>query len=443
LIKFLRSYYPDMRLFIILVIISALFVIGFFAEIIFYFANFVLISTLILAIYEIIRLFSVSAITASRILPEKLSNADENLIQVNIVNHYKFNIICELVDEIPIQFQKRDFSIIKHLSSGNQETLSYSLRPTERGNYIFGNLNIFVSTKLGLGKRRYTFSGGAEVPTYPSFLRLKHYEMIAISNKLVNPGIKEVRKLGHSMEFEHVRDYRTGDDYRTINWKATARKSELMVNQYIDERSQNIFSVIDMGRNMKMPFAGLTLLDYSINSALAMSSIILKKYDKAGLLTFSKDVHSFLPALNHTSQMPQIMEMLYRAETNFVESSFEHLYSFIRRKIPHRSLLMIYTNFETLDSMRRNLEYLKLIAKFHLPLVIFFDNTEVSNMLTESPKKTFDIYKKVSAEQYMIDKYEIINELRANGIMSMISKPENLTLDSINKYLEIKSRRII
>jgi uncharacterized protein (DUF58 family) len=245
------------------------------------------------------------------------------------------------------------------------------------------------------------------------------------------------------MEFEHIREYRNGDDYRSINWKATGRKGDMMVNQFIDERSQNIYCIIDMGRNMKMPFNGMTLLDYSINSTLAVSSIVQKKYDKAGLVTFSDELGTFIPASNSITQRAKISESLYRLETNYAETSFEILYSFIRRKIPQRSLLMIFTNFETINAMRRNIDYIKLIAKFHLPLIVFFENTEVSKMLNDIPQKDFDIYKKITAEQFMIEKQEIINELRMNGIMSLLCKPEDLTLKTINKYLEIKSRRLV
>ncbi|MBX3042192.1 MAG: DUF58 domain-containing protein [Candidatus Kapabacteria bacterium] len=420
-----------------------IYVLGYFFKELSLIADILLTVILIAAVLDIIFLFRKSQITAHRITPERLSNGDDNYLTLRIINNYNTNILLEIVDEIPYQFQKRDFKIIDRISANSQKQIDYILRPIERGSYQFGNLNIYTSTVIGFCKRKYIFSGGAEVQVYPSFLHLKHYEMIAVSNKSYSYGFNEVSKLGNSMEFEHIRDYRIGDDYRTINWKATARRNDLMVNQYIDERSQNIYSFIDMGRVMRMPFNGLSLLDYAINTSLAMSSIILKRYDKAGLLTFAKDVKSFLPAINQPQQLPKIMEMLYNSETNFEESSFEYLYTFVRRKIPQRSLLMIYTNFETIDSMRRNLDYIRLIAKFHLPLVIFFENTELSKLLDDIPQKSFDIYKKVTAEQYMIDKYEIINELRANGIIAMLSKPENLTLNSINKYLEIKSRRLV
>jgi hypothetical protein len=137
------------------------------------------------------------------------------------------------------------------------------------------------------------------------------------------------------------------------------------------------------------------------------------------------------------------MEALYKVETNYFESDFEILYSHIRRNLNHRSLLLIFTNFESISSMRKNLPYIKLISKFHLPLIIFFENTELTSLLNDNSKNVYEIYQKVAIEQYLDEKYEIINELRLNGIMSILTKPENLTTEVINKYLEIKSRRMI
>lgn len=443
MINFFKSYYPDSKLFAALVTISAMYVVGFFSDYIYYFSNFALVLLAAITIFEIVILYSGNKFNAIRKLPDRLSNGDDNLVSIDLINNYNFQIYCEIIDELPVQFQKRDFRLFSEIKKLSSTKNSYIVRPTERGAYKFGNLIVFVSTKIGFGKRKYTFLNNYDTAVYPSFINLKYFELMSISNKLNSIGIREIRKFGQSMEFEQIRDYRSGDDYRTVNWKATARKGELMVNQYIDERSQSIYSVIDKGRNMKMPFDGLTLLDYAINSSLALSSVIQKKYDKPGLITFSTKVDQYLQANNQTSQLPQIFEYLYKSETDFKESSFENLYSFIRRKIPQRSLLMIYTNFESIDSMRRNIEYFKLISKFHLPLIILFENTEISKLLLEDSEKDFDVYRKIYAEQYLIEKNEIVSELRANGINAMLSKPENLTINAINKYIEIKSKRLV
>ena len=216
-----------------------------------------------------------------------------------------------------------------------------------------------------------------------------------------------------------------------------------MVNQYQDEKSQPVYQVIDTGRAMQMPFLELSLLDYAINSTLALSNIVLKKQDKAGMFTLSKKVENYVAADRKAGQMHKLMETLYRIETDFFESDFSRLYVDIKQTVTQRSLIMLYTNFETMDSLKRQLAYLKGIAKNHLLIVIFFDNTELNALINKKSKTVQDVYDKVIAEKFAFEKRLIVQELKRHGIQSILTQPENLTLASINKYLEIKARGMI
>jgi uncharacterized protein (DUF58 family) len=201
--------------------------------------------------------------------------------------------------------------------------------------------------------------------------------------------------------------------------------------------------VIDKGRVMKMPFNGLSLLDYAINATLVLSNVILKKQDKAGMLAFSKKVENRVVAEKRSSQMQNILESLYNIQTDFFESDFSRLYVDIKKHINQRSLIMLYTNFETLDGLHRQMPYLKGIAKNHLLVVVFFNNTELEELIHNKANTVQEIYDKVIAEKFAFEKRLIVNELRKYGIYSVLTKPDQLTLDTINKYLEIKARGIL
>jgi uncharacterized protein (DUF58 family) len=272
---------------------------------------------------------------------------------------------------------------------------------------------------------------------------LRKYELIAFSNNLFQYGVKKIRRIGHTMEFEQIKEYVQGDDIRTLNWKATAKKNALMVNQFQDEKSQSIYMAIDKGRTMKMPFNGLSLLDYAINASLVLSNVILKKQDKAGIFSFSKKIDNRVVAERRSSQMNQILENLYNVKTDFFESDYSRLYADIKKNINQRSLILLYTNFETLEGLHRQLPYLKGIAKSHLLVVVFFQNTELFELATKKTEKVHEIYDQIIAEKFIFEKRLIANELKKYGIHSVLTQPENLTLDTINKYLEIKSRGIL
>ena len=403
-----------------------------------------LISFILLTIVDIFVLFSgKKSIEAERELPDKFSNGDENQISITIRNNYPIMMGLEIIDEIPFQFQQRDFLVTKLIRGNDILKFDYSLRPTERGEYLFGKLNVYVKSPIRLAARRYIFCENVSIATYPSFIQLRKYDMMAFSNNLMQLGLKRIRRIGHTMEFEQIKEYVQGDDIRTINWKATSKKNSLMVNQFQDEKSQPVYQAIDTGRSMQMPFMGLSLLDYAINSTLALSNIVLKKQDKAGMFTFSKKVSNYVAADRRAGQMHKMMETLYRINTDFMESDFSRLYVDIKQAVTQRSLIILYTNFETMDALRRQLPYLKEIAKNHLLIIVFFDNTEINRLINRKTNNVQEVYDKIIAEKFAFEKRLIIRELHKHGIQSILTQPENLTVDTINKYLELKARGMI
>jgi Uncharacterized conserved protein (some members contain a von Willebrand factor type A (vWA) domain) len=326
----------------------------------------------VFVLLEFSMLYSVNGLEAARILPEKFSNSDENDVLIRLYNKYSFTITIGMVDELPVQFQKRDFFRKIKIPGKNRNTFTYGVRPVERGEYVFGNLNCFATSRIGFIRKRYTFNNEQMVKVYPSFIQMKKYDFLAIDNRLSHIGLKKIRRIGHTMEFEQIKEYVVGDDVRTINWKSTAKHARLMVNQYQDEKMQPVYSIIDTSRVMKMPFNGLKLVDFAINSALAFSNIALKKGDKVGLVDFSNKLGSFLPAIAKKTYLNNILEVLYNVDTKFLDTDFGVLQSLVKQKITHRSLLLLYTNFEHISSLHRQMPYLQAIAKKHVLVVIFF-----------------------------------------------------------------------
>ena len=423
---------------------AAAYVLSYFLPFLFLVGHIILVLLAISIFVDMILLYGKSkGIRSKRITAERFSNGDQNKVLLHIDNDYSFPVMLSVIDELPVQFQERNWMRKLKIDAGKNSEIEYSLRPVQRGEYVFGNVNIYVYSPLAIVKRRYIIEEEQLVKVYPSYMQMRRYQLLAVSNRLQEAGVKRIRRLGHSMEFEQIKEYVRGDDYRTINWKATARKSDLMVNNFTDERSQQIYCVINKGRIMKMPFDGMTLLDYAINASLVLSNVALVKHDKAGLITFAENVDSFLPADKKPTQMNLLQEMLYRQQTLFLEPDFEKLYSVIRGRITQRSLLVLFTNFESVYSLEREMASLKRIAKYHLLLVVFFENTELKT-LTESKVSTVeDIYIKTIADKFVYEKRLMIKELHKNGIASILTTPENLTVNAINKYLELKTRMSI
>ena len=439
--KFIRSLYLSNRFFLVAGLLAACFIGIFIFDFSPVIGQILFLVLLAILLTDLLLLYRPrKGLLGHRFAPEKLSNGDENELRVYLENFYPFPVAVRIIDEIPHQFQKRDLSFTLSLASGESRVIKYFLRPVKRGEYSFGGVNAFVNSPIGLLARRFRYSQNKMVPVYPSYIQMRKFELLAISNRLTETGVKKIRRIGHNMEFELIKEYVSGDDFRTINWKATARKNHLMVNHYQDERSQQVYSLIDKGRVMQMPFDGMSLLDYAINATLVISNIAIKKSDKAGLMTFQDKVGILVPASRNSNQMGKILEVLYKQKTAFRETDFSIVYNHIRKKISQRSLLILYTNFESLYGLHRQLPFLKGLANLHLVVVVFFENTEMKSLLENPAEDLRGVYHKAIAEKISLEKKLIVKELTKNGIQAVLTTPRNLTVDTINKYLELKSR---
>ncbi len=442
---------------------------------------------------DVLLLWHRRGISATRRVGERFSNGDDNEVSISVESTYPFPVRLEIIDEAPVQFQRRDVSFritndelrikndelrIKNdelSGTSNSEffaskaspcrdaergirnslqakrhpvgmpsaeltaAISYSLHPTHRGVYSFGHVRVFVSTWLGIVERRYTCATPQDVKVYPSYQRLRQLELTAISQNLQEPGIKRVRRIGNNTEFEHIRDYLRGDDYRTVNWRATARLHRPMVNVYQQERSQQVFAIIDKGRVMQQSFCGMTLLDYAINASLALSYVAMHKEDRAGLITFTAGVETIVAADRRPGYIKTLLETLYAEQTDFGETDFSALSVAIGRHISKRSLLVLFTNFMGLVSLRRQLPFLQQIARRHRLLVVFFEDTEIADFIDKKPLTAEERSQQDVARKFAGEKQLICATLRQHGILSLLTTPQELTVNTINRYLAIRS----
>ena len=384
------------------------------------------------------------SIRAGRLCSNRFSNGDDNQVRLWVESDYPFNVALEIIDEIPHVFQRRDICFLMAFRPGEgRRELSYRLRPTRRGVYGFGRIRVFVTTRLGLLQRRYTCGEAQDVKVYPSYLMLHHYEFLAIHQNLKETGIKRIRRVGHHTEFEQIKDYVQGDDYRTINWRATARRHQLMVNVYQDERSQHIYHLIDKGRVMQQAFNGMTLLDYAINASLVLSHVAVKKGDQAGLITFADHIDTMLPASRHSGHMQRMLETLYAQQTDFGETDFSALCVHVNKHVLRTSLLIVYTNFIGMVALRRQLPFLQQLSRRHRVLVVFFEDVELADYAATPAVNEEDECRHVMAEKFIYEKQLMVSTLRQCGIYALLTAPDNLSVNVVNRYIEMKSQGLL
>ncbi len=382
-------------------------------------------------------------VTAVRRHASRFSNGDPNAVTITVTNRLPLPLRAVVYDEAPDVFQFRGEAGRLNLPPNQGGRLRYTLIPAQRGRFRFGRINVLLKTPLGFIGRFERFEAESTIHVYPSFLKLKAYDINALTFSGEGSHLKRVRRVGVTMEFDQIRAYVPGDDFRFVNWRATARRHQVMVNQYMDEQAQSIYMILNNSRVMHMPFNGLSLLDHAINSALITAHVVLQKKDRPGLMTFSAGAPRFLPASARGNQMIRILDHLYRLQTDRREADYERLYLHVQKHIPQRSLLMLYTNFESQSALERALPVLKEINRRHVLMVIYFKNDLVEQLRRQKAEDLTAVHTQVMAEQYLFEKEAIMHLLRHHGIMALYVSPRELTPDVLNMYLAIKARHLI
>jgi uncharacterized protein (DUF58 family) len=440
----LRTLHLRRRFFLALGVLITLFAMSFVWAWLFPVSQALLVLLFGVVLAEIILLYSAKeTIRVERSTSKLFSLGDENQIVLKVHNWMPFYVAIEVYDELPVQLQKRDFQMVLSLAPKESRQLRFAIRPVSRGIYRFGSTNVLATTRLQLVTRHIKVDNSAEVATYPSVMQMKKYELMAFASTSTFEGIKKMRRIGHSYEFEQIKSYVQGDDIRSVNWKATSRRNQLMVNQYQDERSQQVYSIIDKSRAMHMPFNGLTLLDYAVNTSLVISNIALKKYDKVGLISFSSAIGSSLRADRSASQLKKILQALYNERSFEHEANYDLLYRSVKNVINSRSLIFLYTNFESPFAMERALPVLRKINHQHLLVVMIFANTELIEYSRKPADFVSDIYTQTIADKLVLEKKHMVMKLQMHGIQTILSRPEDLSINTVNKYLELKARGLI
>lgn len=394
-------------------------------------------------VFDALRLWLSTRLRAERYAKERFSNAEENAVAIRVENLSGHEVWLTVRDELPREFRYHEAVFKLGLRKGADKTITYHLRPMERGLYRFGHVLVYVRCHLGLLEWKLVLGKEQGIKVYPAYERLERYELMAANNNLLAPGQKRVRRPGHSTDFEQIRDYVRGDDFRTLNWKASARAGRWMVNTYRDERSQPIWCLIDKGRVMQRTFRNVTLLDYAINASLALSYVALRRYDMAGLVTFDSHINETVPASRIAGQLQLILEALYAQEVRYAETDFSALSVHLARHVHRRSLLVLFTDFTSRDSLHRQLPYLRRLACKHCLLVVFFEDEEVKGLAADSGRTLFDQTLNTLAADLVLEKNSLVSELRQYGICALLTTPNKLTADVVNKYVELKRRQAI
>jgi uncharacterized protein (DUF58 family) len=381
-----------------------------------------------------------SRLEVERIHDSRLSLGAENLVTLLLANRSARSLRLSVRDEYPHQFQSDRVLIEGSLAPFDLHEAHYHVRPLRRGDYRFGKLNLRYGSQLGLFVRQAAYPLEAEVKVYPNVIEARKYDLMARKGLLSELGLRVNRLQGGGTEFERLREYTTDDEFRRINWKATARRAKPIAAEFETERAQYVISAIDTGRLMRPPIGDLAKLDYAINTALLLSYVAMLKGDHIGLLTFADDVGAYLAPKRGRGQFYRMLETLYNVEMQPVEADHGRALGYLGLKHKRRSLVVVFTDLATPDAARPLIAHMARMARRHLPLCVVISDPNIGGLAALPARDTASVYRRAVAEMLIDERRVVLDTLNRSGVLTIDVPADKLTVSVINTYLELKQR---
>lgn len=329
------------------------------------------------------------------------------------------------------------------IAPGGKARLRYSVRPPRRGDYRFGDLNLRWLGVLGLVVRQASFPAAASVAVYPNLLDIRKYDLLARRGMLQEMGLRRSRRIGAGSDFERLREYQNDDEFRRIDWKATARRGKPTVRQFETERSQNIVAAIDVGRLMSAPVDALEKVDYCVNAALMLSYVAGMRGDRVGLLAFADDVQIWLSPKSGKGQFYRMLAQLYALQSQPVEADYGRAFAYLSVKLKKRSLLVVMSDLAYGIATDSVVAQMAQLRQRHLPLLVTVNDPQLFALAGQTPVDSATTYQRALAEQVLAERALTLDQLRHRGVLTLDVPANQLSISVVNRYLELKSRGVI
>lgn len=398
---------------------------------------------------------------------DKLSLGDWNRVTLTLESTADRPATLEVRDAAPRWLLARGETGAGVCPARGAWSLRYDLFPLRRGDYRFGPVTARYLGPLGLVWRQRPENLGDEVKVYPNLLAIRNYEALVHRGRMSEFGLRHSRVFGEGTEYERLRSYTPDDEYRRVNWKATARRGQPIVVDYQTERSQNVILALDAGRLMatRLPLPGdaeddegffarpdsssvkstavpaaLTRLDYSLNAALLLSFVAQEYGDRIGMVAFSDRVKRFVRPRAGRRQFLLLTQELYNLEADPTATDFAEAIAYLATKNPRRSLIVFFTDFAEPDAASQLISHIGHLVPRHLPLVVTLQDPSIERLASMDLTGTQSVYERAVAARLLAARAETLLQLRHRGVLTLDVAADKLNPSVINRYLEVKAR---
>ena len=373
----------------------------------------------------------------------KLSLGVQNPITVSVRDRARRGTRMQVRDEAPEAFKIGARVLDAAVPAHSAWQGVYYVTPLRRGNYRFGDLVLRWLGPLGLVMRQGTVAAAGPVKVYPNLLDVHKYDLLLRRNRLQELGLRNTRLFGEGTEFERLREYLPDDEYRRINWKATARRHRPVTIQYQTERSQNVIAVLDTGRMMQTPVADIAKLDYAVNAVLFLGYVATGKGDRVGVMSFADEVLHYLAPRQGREQFYRMLDVLYGVEARQIEPNYRKALTYLSTKQRRRALVIIFTDLSSGMSLDSLVGQVTLLARSSLPLVVTISDPDVHAASVQVPRDSMGVYQRASSAQLLDERRIVLDTLRKRGVLTLDVPANQLSMAVINRYLELKGKSLL
>ena len=380
----------------------------------------------------------------SRRMQERFYIGEENAVAVHVRNRARRRLSVRLKDEYPTRLRltgSREAAF--SLGPNDEASLAYTLHPTSRGSYEFGDVVGRVRGRLGLVWRQVRWPLAERVKVYPNVNEAKKSELYAHRSRQLKVGRRRVRYKGQGREFESMREFVNGDEIHHISWPASARRGKLITREFTVERSQNVVVMLDTGRLMTARIGELTKLDHAINATLSIAYVALAGGDNVGLQAFSRRVSTWLPPSHRRDQLATIIEALYAVEPEMVEPSYARAFNHLSKNSRRRALVVILTDLVDEEASAELLAHTRLLIPRHLPLIVTIGDSDLRAVVSAVPASVEEVYRQSVAEQLLRQREAALRRITHAGGLALDVPVGRLSIELVNKYLEVKERGML
>jgi len=400
---------------------------------------------LVVLVVDLLLLPRAADFTAHRSTSRVASLRKPQSVELTVANVSKRTLKLSIRDDVPQEFERDPEEFTLHLDGHTQAVLTYRFQSTKRGTFDLNKVYIRVRSRFLLWQRFLEIPTETVIHVYPDLRQLGEYAMLARTNRLSLLGVRRTRRIGQDNEFERLRDYSHDDNYRHIDWRATARRRKLTVKDFQANQSQRVIFMVDCGRMMTNESEGINLLDHSLNAMLMLSYVALQRGDSVGMLCFSDQVRSFVPARAGMHQMNQLLHASHNQFPDLVESRYDDAFLHLSKFCKKRSLVVLISNL--IDEVNANQlhEYLSVLVGRHLPLGVLLRDHRLYEAADNPHARGTEhsLFRAAAAAEILTWRQQVIVDLQHQGVLALDVFPENMTAKLINQYLENKARHLL